>query len=153
MIAAATPRRAGLLLNAGIAVLLALALWPWLRWALHAPTPPNEVLAAAQATVPALPPLDQFRETAERPLFLPERRPAAAAPKIVATFGMRLEGIVAIGAERRAIVKQSDGRTARVGPGDRIGEWTVQRIDADRVVLGAGDRRLELTPQRAAPAR
>lgn len=150
MIAAFAPRRTGVLLNAAIVVLIGLALWPWLRWTLYVPDRPSEAALAALRTLPGLPPLEHFRETAERPLFAPDRRPAAAVQPSIA-FGMRLEGVVAIGAERCAIVKLSDGRTARVGPGERIGEWTVQRIESDRLFLEAGDRRLELAPQRAAP--
>ena len=149
MIAASAPRRVGALLNTTIVVLVSLALWPWARWALYVPDRPSDAAVAAQRALPVLPPLERFRETAERPLFAPDRRPAAAPS--LATFGMRLEGLVAIGAERRAIVKLSDGRTARVGPGERIGDWTVQRIEPDRLVLEADGRRLELTPQRSAP--
>jgi hypothetical protein len=58
-----------------------------------------------------------------------------------------------IGTEKRAIIKQADGRTARVSEGGTVGDWTVRQIERDRVLLVAGDRHLELTPQRARPSR
>ena len=146
---AASPRAAWPL--AGIVVLTALALWPWLRWALEAPPAPRAEASAGATTLPALPPLDALRETAERPLFAPTRRPAPAARAATATLGLRLEGVIAIGAERRAIIKRSDGTTARVAAGETVGEWTVRRIEPDRVELAAGTRTLELIAGRAAP--
>jgi Tfp pilus assembly protein PilP len=69
-------------------------------------------------------------------------------------MGLRLEGVMAMGDTKRAVIKQGDGQTARVGVGDKVGEWTVREIAADKVVLGTGDRKLELVPQRArGPAR
>jgi hypothetical protein len=137
-------------LAGALVVLAALAAWPWLR------TPGSDLriqpAAAPSAALPVLPPLEQFRETTDRPLFAPNRRAGAAVQ--AAPMGLRLEGVMVIGDTKRAVIKQSDGQTARVGVGDKVGEWTVREIAADKVVLGAGDRRLELTPQRArSPAR
>jgi hypothetical protein len=139
-------------LGASLVVLLALAAWPWLR-------APSSDLRATPATsrsaaLPTVPALDSFRETIDRPLFAPDRRPTAAV-RAAPAQGLRLEGVMVIGATKRAVIKQADGRTARVGEGDTVGEWTVREITADTVVLSAGERRLELTPQRAprGPAR
>jgi hypothetical protein len=134
---------------ATVAVLLALAAWPWLAWAVRAPDRLAAATAAPAAIPAPLPPLDAFREIAARPLFTPDRRPPAHAPVRVSQE-LRLEGVVVIGAEKRAIIKQADGRTARVSEGGTVGDWTVRQIDRDRVLLVAGDRRLELTPHRAA---
>lgn len=133
----------------GLAMLAsgALALWPWVRPAGQASAEAAPSRAAASdwptpVTAAAL------RETAERPLFTPGRRAiVAAAP--TAPAGLRLEGVVVMGKERRAIIKQADGRTARVSEGEAVGDWRVRRIDGDRVELVNGERRLELTPQRA----
>ncbi len=121
------------MLASALVVLAALAVWPWLR----APGPDLRSQSAAPhaAALPTLPALETFRETTDRPLFAPNRRPSAADIK-------------------RAVIKQSDGQTARVVVGDKVGEWTVREITGEKVLLAAGDRRLELTPQRArSPAR
>jgi hypothetical protein len=151
MMARIAPARQDALLGAAIVVMLALATWPWARWALREPERRPESATTQSAAAPALPPLDAFRDIAERPLFSPGRRPSAAA--LVVAQGLRLEGVLVVGAEKRAIIKQADGHTARVVEGETIGEWTVREIDRDRVLLVAGDRRLELTPRRAGAPR
>jgi hypothetical protein len=150
MIAAETRRRA--LPIAAIVALVALALWPWLRWASETPARPAVSAMPASLRLPALPSLEQLRETAERPLFAPDRRPAATTHPAAVPLGFRLEGVVAIGTHARAIIKRPDGTTARVVEGDTVGEWTVRRIEPGRVVLTASERRLELTVGRPAPA-
>jgi general secretion pathway protein N len=140
------------LLGTAIVVLLALAVWPWARWALHEPGRRPEAAPPAAAAAPALPPLEAFRDIAERPLFSPSRRPSATA-LAVTPQGLRLEGVLVIGSEKRALIKQADGHIARVGEGETVGEWTVRQIERERVLLVAGDRRLELTPRRAGPPR
>ena len=145
---ARSPREAAF--AATIAILLGLAVWPWARWAARTPDRLGAI-AATQPALPApLPPLDAFREIADRPLFTPDRRPPARARPVVSQ-DLRLEGVVVIGTQKRAIIKQADGRTARVGEGETVGDWTVRQIERDRVVLVAGDRRLDLTPQRGLP--
>lgn len=133
-------------LGAALVLLLGLAAWPWLR----APAPDLRTAptAARTAALPPLPALDQFRETTERPLFAPERRPSAAA-RAAPPQSLRLEGVMVMGATKRAVLKLADGKTARVGEGDKVGEWTVREITADTVILVAGERRLELAPTRA----
>jgi hypothetical protein len=149
MITAMTSRQAAPIL--AIAALLGLALWPWVRWATVAPGHAPGAAAAAPHTLPTLPPLEQLRETTDRPLFASGRRPAPGARAVAAPLGLRLEGVMAIGAQRRAIIKRADGTTARVVEGDTVGEWTVRRIEPDRVVLAAGARTLELVAGRAPP--
>jgi hypothetical protein len=152
MMARVTQAPPDALLGAAIAVLLALAAWPWARWALHEPDRHPAVAAAAAAAPATLPPLEAFREIAERPLFAPSRRPSATASP-AAPQGLRLEGVLVVGAEKRAIIKQADGHTAHVREGETVGEWTVREIERERVLLVSGDRRLELTPRRAGPQR
>lgn len=150
MIIATTPRRTAPIL--AIAALCGLALWPWLRWATLAPPHAPGTVAAAAHALPTLPPLEQLRETTDRPLFAPDRRPTPGARAVAAPLGLRLEGVMTIGAQRRAIIKRADGTTARVVEGDTVGEWTVRRIEPDRVVLGTDARTLELVAGRAPPA-
>jgi hypothetical protein len=147
---ASAPRDA--LLGAAIMALLAFAVWPWARWALHEPDRRSEIAAVPSTAPPALPPLEAFRDIVERPLFTPNRRPSTTAPAATPQ-GLRLEGVIVVGAQKRAIIKQADGHTARVGEGETVGEWTVRQIESERVLLVAGDRRLELTPRRAGPQR
>jgi hypothetical protein len=146
--AAPAERRVGVTLAGAIVLALALAMWPWLRPLGSATVDAASERPSAAVAGLALPPLDQFRETAERPLFAPSRRPSATIAPAAAPLGFRLDGVIIMGAQKRAIIKQADGRTARVGEGDKIGEWVVRQIESDRVVLAAGERRLELTPHR-----
>lgn len=125
----------------------ALAVWPWVRQAGQHGADPAPARAAA-STLPTPIAADALREAAERPLFTPGRRAVVAAAPVTPA-GLRLEGVVVMGKERRAIIKQADGRTARVSEGETVGEWRVRRIEGDRVELANGERRLELTPQRA----
>ncbi|HUA55174.1 MAG TPA: hypothetical protein VMB81_23535 [Candidatus Sulfotelmatobacter sp.] len=150
MIAAPTSRRAAPIV--AIAALLGVALFPWLRWATVTPAHAPAADAAATRALPVLPPLDQLRETTDRPLFAPDRRPAPGARATAAPLGLRLEGVIAIGAQRHAIIKRADGTTARVAEGDTVGAWTVRQITTDRVVLASGDRTIELAAGRAPPS-
>jgi hypothetical protein len=141
-----TPAPREALLGTALVALLACAAWPWARWAVHAGDRPPPAQAAAPAAAPRLPALEAFADIAARPLFTPNRRAATTA---AAPLGLRLEGVLVMGAEKRAIIKSADGHTARLGEGDTVGEWTVRTIEPDRVLLVAGERRLELTPRRA----
>lgn len=152
MMARIAPTPLDALLGAAIAVLLAFAVWPWARWALHAPDLRPEPAAAQTGAAPSLPALEAFHDIAARPLFSPSRRSSATAATATPQ-GLRLEGVLVVGAEKRAIIKQADGHTARVREGETIGEWTVRQIEQDRVLLVAGDRRLELVPRRTGPQR
>lgn len=98
----------------------------------------------------APPRLSEFQEVLERPVFSPTRRPpvqetvvpAADAPDIApiaAAPDLRLQGIVAIGAKRVALVEVNGAPPLhRVSTGDEIGGWRVEGIDANGVVLRRG---------------
>jgi hypothetical protein len=138
-------------LGGGIAAALALAALPWLL-------PIPDGAGAPQATSAALPThaqpmplsgLDAFPETRQRPLFTPDRRPAPSAA--LAESGVyRLIGIVSAPGARRAMLRGAGG-VRSLAPGDRLDDWTVLAIEAERVVLSRGAERLMLSIGAAAP--
>jgi hypothetical protein len=140
------------LLLAVAALFAAAAVWPWV-----APiTPPSSAAArdsAAAATVPTLPPPAAFAAVSERPLFSPSRRPpaVAAAPLASAVAARyRLIGVIAIGGNRRALL--ADGlRRIEISEGGALDNWTVSRIEQDRVVFATPGGETALALQRASP--
>jgi type II secretion system (T2SS) protein C len=143
----APARRLSLLLLLGIGACAAASGWTLMK---PAPSAGTAAPAAAKAAAPpverALGPLVEFGETAARPLFAESRRPAAApaaAPPRKAT--LRLEGVIAIGATKHALLRDNGGnRRFRVGEGDEVAGWTVRRIERDRVVLASPDGEITL---------
>lgn len=124
--------------------------------------PPAAVPAATEpmalADLPdssfTLPPLEQFQVIAARPLFVPDRRPAAAQAQPEATVAdLTLVGIVAERGRPRAVLRSADGRTLTLGEGEAALGWRVVRIEGRRVgVDNAGlTRELSLTARRTAP--
>ncbi|HEY0524884.1 MAG TPA: hypothetical protein VGD08_15940 [Stellaceae bacterium] len=136
--------RLSVVLAAATAALAVLAAWPFLSEAGPvtpggAPAAPGAAAGAALESRLALPPLDSFADIAARPLFSPTRRPGIAAPVAVAvrTPSLRLDGILAIGSRKTAILRDTAAnRTVRAAEGDKLdGGWTVDRIERDRVRL------------------
>jgi hypothetical protein len=139
-------------LPAAAALLLGfLILWPWI-----APIPAESRAGtgdavAAGTTLPGLPSAASFAAIAERPLFVPSRRPAPAGAAVIDSNGVnryRLLGLVAVGTSRRALL--ADGaRRIEVGEGSALDRWTVKHIDQDRVLLSSPQGDAVLTLQRA----
>lgn len=113
------------------------------------------VPAAAQPVATPLNPLsalsvENLPAFAQRPPFAPGRRPpqaeepeffAAHEPLPAALPQVDLIGVVAAAGRSFALISETDtGAMRSVGPGDRLGAWTVARIAADRVVLREGKR-------------
>lgn len=88
-------------------------------------------------------PLGRYREVLERPLFSPTRRPAPPPAEPTATAGPGLPTLhgVMLAKGRRIALVGADGTSApsRVTEGSRIGDWTVEHIEADRIILRAAD--------------
>lgn len=142
--------RLSMLLAAATVALATVATWPFLSEAGPETTSGAPAAPAASTTASAaldsrlaLPPLDSFADIAARPLFSPARRPGVAAAPVVATRvpNLRLDGILAIGARKTAILKDTTAnRTVRAAEGDKLdGGWTVDRIERDRVRLVSPD--------------
>jgi hypothetical protein len=109
--------------------------------------------AAMEVKDYSLPPLDQYRQIEERPLFIEGRReleeeapqapppppPAPPKPKTPAP-AVDLRGIMIIGNERIALLGRAvekDGPT-RLRKGDQIRDWTVSEISDDKLLLSNG---------------
>lgn len=119
--------------------------------------------AAAQPVPVALLPeyrieggVDSRRETVERTLFNPTRRPAppqasAAAKSAVPTGQFVLTGTTVVDKKATAFLREvNGGRSRRVQQGETINGLLVAEVRADRVRLTAGDAVEELTLKVAA---
>lgn len=101
---------------------------------------------------PVMAPVQEFSEIDERPLFSPLRKPPKeAAPANVAlqapppVLDLGLVGIVIGPNDRFAILKVSTSPGIHdVRIGEEIGGWKLVKLDADRMVLRAGERDLEM---------
>lgn len=152
----------------------------WLIWALpfvaiallvgwetdwgHAlkPVPALDTKVAAQPVPVALLPeyrieggVDTRRETVERTLFNPTRRPAppqtTAAAKAVQTGQFVLTGTTVVDQKATAFLREvNGGRSRRVQQGETINGLVVAEVRSDRVKLKAGDQVEELTLKIAA---
>lgn len=149
------------------ALLLVATIWPFV-----VPASPGDGDAAGRRParpflVPsvadlALPPLETFSETLNRPLFTATRRPPSpltslhgqaaapgpATPERTGPKGERLllgtyllNGIV-VAADRKIVMLKhvGSGKTLRVGEGETLDDWTVASVTADQVTLRRGDR-------------
>jgi hypothetical protein len=140
----------------GVALLLlGVLLLQWRSWS---PAPPSaadaqtkSAAAAAPASSPSeallepSPAKEQYASVAERPLFLPDRRPPPDEPELGEELepdalteldGMDLTAIVISPSTVSAWVRRQTSREAvRLRLGDAFEGWTVQTIEPDRVVF------------------
>lgn len=130
-------------------------------------TPPIPTMLPAKAAdfamLPtySLPALEAgFKESAERPLFMPSRRPV---PVAAATPRMKPGQFVLVGTSRTkefgdsAMLKEvATSKTSIVKAGATIRDMTLESVGADRIVLKLGDETEELVmkaqPRPAGPA-
>lgn len=140
-----------------LAVLAALWLAPgpvaaWRQWQTPAPQVPNlsDIQAALLVSSPAATAV--YPSIAERPLFLPSRKPEAvasagdaAAPPPTAIEQITLLGIVA-GPTLRGVLLEEKGKPRFVRTGELVGEWSLNAIDGRQVtfVRGAETKQIEL---------
>jgi hypothetical protein len=129
------------------AAFASLAVWPWLplpsEGPARAPRPAPAPGLVAEAEL-AMPPLESFRATVERPLFVATRSPARA---IVETGGdlilgrYRLTGVV-IARDRTTVLVRpaTGGKVIRLEQGQELDGWKVTTISPDHIVLAAGGR-------------
>ncbi|MCH7711885.1 MAG: hypothetical protein IH903_09650 [Proteobacteria bacterium] len=117
-----------------------------------------ETAAVEPAKIPALPaarafqmpPIEDFGETLDRPLFSKIRRPPAPdapaeEPEKKRKVKVRLAGVVISPKERVALVQGPRGRDiTRLREGQEIEGWVLESILADRIVLRFGELREEV---------
>ncbi|MBL0122194.1 MAG: hypothetical protein IPP88_05500 [Betaproteobacteria bacterium] len=129
--------------------------------ALRSPLPTASDAARAPDIVATLPgftmlALDSaFRETAERPLFTPTRRPAAANlaanVPVMKKGQFKLSGTSVSNDLTVAFLRETaTGKTVRVTKGKEINGMVLEAVEANRVVLKQGEETEELTLRTAA---
>ncbi len=115
---------------------------------------PAEIVAALP--VFAMPPLETaFKETADRPLFTPTRRPAAvnlaANVPAMKKGQFKLNGTSVSNELALAFLfETATGKTVRITKGKEINGMTLDIVEANRIVLKQGDETEELTLRTAA---
>lgn len=122
---------------------------------------PSDMLATLPAfTLPALE--GAFKETAERPLFSPTRRPAAlnlaANVPAMKKGQFKLSGTAVNSDLTIAYLREvTSGKTVRVAKGKEINGMTLATVEVNRVVLKQGEETEELmlgtAPSPPAPAK
>jgi hypothetical protein len=161
-----TPARAVPLALWGLAaLLLGATAWPFL-----APLPAGggdagvargrqQPFLAPSAADLALPPLEAFSETLNRPLFVATRRPPSplaalqgqqppSQPERTGPKGEKLvlgtyllSGIVVSAEQKIVLLKHAaTGKSLRVSEGDMLDDWKVATVAPDHVILRRGDR-------------
>ncbi len=104
----------------------------------------------------ALPPLDSaFKETGDRPLFTPSRRPAAvnlaANVPAMKKGQFKLNGTsVSNDLALAFLFETATGKTVRITKGKEINGMTLETVEANRIVLKQGEETEELTLRTAA---
>ncbi|MBS0431941.1 MAG: general secretion pathway protein GspN [Proteobacteria bacterium] len=139
----------------GIACLLLalalLALWAgagrgvhWNDTATPARLPPLKAAPAA----PGVPPLQDFANVWEHPLFSPDRKPIAGAPDSgdgTSSNNLDLTGVILLPDLRMALLRdRATGRTLRIREGQSAEGASVIEVKPRSAVVEAGGTRLEL---------
>ncbi len=158
-----TARNAGLLLwllvggAAAAAVCWQLARPPHPSTMATAGHPPE--LPAVEPTRPfQLPPLDRYGEIALHPLFIAARQPEPPPPDEASPEEpppppgpeqkLTLLGVMITSKVKKALLRSEEPNvktvTARIGPGETVGEWRLEAVFSDRVVLRKGQSIQEL---------
>lgn len=129
------------------------------------PPPPDSRSGEAIAP-PELPPneirsLAAYDAISERPLFTPERRPAAddggqaaqtaQADTIEDIDGFRLTAVLQGFGSKTALVEDAAGKTRIIHQGEKLGNWEVQEILADHIVVLLDAQRKTLLVHRFDP--
>ena len=156
-----TARNIGLLLWLLVGVGAAAAVY----WQLaHPPRPPATSAASRPLELPSveptqlfqLPPLDQYGEIVLHPLFIAARQPELPPPDEASPEEppappgpeqkLRLFGVMITSNARKALLRSEEpnAKTVRVSPGETIGEWRLEAVFSDRVVLRKGQLTQEL---------
>ena len=127
----------------------------WTRFAGAAPQgelapPPAAASAKAEIATFVPPPETHFAEIAERPLFIPERRPqqdiepqkAAPPPNAPAVI---VQGVVLESGRHYAIIQHiAPPKLEELSEGAIVDGWQIESIAADHVSLRAGTQQMDL---------
>jgi hypothetical protein len=133
--------------------------WQWR----HPPHPPTleingearlpELPAAAPLEPFQLPPLEQYGEVMARPLFIATRRPepppeegAPEPPPADPERTFVLLGVMRTPEATTVLLRpeEPNAKPTRIRPGETVGEWRLETVSADRVVLRKGELTQEL---------
>ncbi len=116
-------------------------------------------LPAVEPTRPfQLPPLDRYGEIALHPLFIAARQPEPPPPDEASPEEpppppgpeqkLTLLGVMITSKVKKALLRSEEPNvktvTARIGPGETVGEWRLEAVFSDRVVLRKGQSTQEL---------
>jgi general secretion pathway protein N len=135
-----------------------------LLWQIRNPPQPPTVHLGPSPELPVPPPLGRFQlapasrygEVTARPLFIAERRPEPPPPPDDAALPKKspadpeqkfiLFGVMIAPEIRAALlrVQEPNAKTARIKLGDLIGEWRLDAVFPDRVVLRKGGETQDL---------
>jgi general secretion pathway protein N len=122
-----------------------------------------EIQAALTGNLPSpeqarLPPLENFSEIFERPIFSPDRRPGSTAEIVVETprgdIDLLLSGVIISDTSRVAILLPADGsEQLRFRKGDQYKGWSLEEIRPQEVLFirDGEERKLALDYERAVP--
>lgn len=157
-----TARNIGLLLWLLVGAGAAAAVY----WQLaHPPRPPATSTVSRPPELPLvepmrlfqLPPLDQYGEIVLHPLFIATRQPEPPPPPEEAPperpsappgpeQKLTLLGVMITSSAKKALLRpeEPNAKTARIGLGEKVGEWRLEAVFSDRVVLRKGQSTQEL---------
>ncbi len=150
--------RTRLLVLAGCAAAILAGVYEWQRV-------PDDPAEEALRRIEPLPPLEvppqaisslaAYEAIVERPLFNPQRRPAAPdqvaddsearpAGAITDATGWRLTAVLREAERRTVLIEDRAGRTLALRKGDRLGDWKLEEIADDSVVIVSASQRKTL---------
>jgi hypothetical protein len=101
------------------------------------------------------PPLPEYAEILNAPVFAPDRKPSVSGGTAqAAASGFTVLGLAAGRGVGAAVLKGPDGATHVARPGDTISGWRLVSMDRNHLVLEREGRRLSVgfDPEHPAPA-
>ena len=91
---------------------------------------------------------EEFDAILQRPLFSPQRRPFSApepVPQPLAPPRIRLSAISVSNSVRVAVIRELDtNRTQYVREGAQLGQWVVEKVDLNKVILRSKDQTITI---------
>jgi general secretion pathway protein N len=137
------------------AAAFAMGIGQGVRW--DDPAPPEALPALRAAAMPPTSPLNRFAEVWQRPLFMADRKPAAAADTDDSSSNigdLELTGIILTSGLHMALLRdRGKDATVRVKEGSALadGHWTLASLTPRSAIFDNGGERRELTLKVAAP--